>query len=436
MLKLILKNLWSRRRSNAWLFAELIIVTILSWIILDEAIVSLHDINANPGYDVDRLVNIDVETMPLDSPEFDKEAFSVEGSRQVYDNLLSKARNLPDVESLVREYSGIDGRGSMTGPLFTGNEAIDTVAPYAFMMNVKSDSKILSTYGIETTEDSPSVEEIESKPLGENDIIITESIDRYYWPDRRGIRDKYFINKYSPDSTHINVVGIIKDLRFRSYVRTPAVAIQGSKIYDGGYYNRTTLILRLKDGVDVDGYIHENIDRITKDLRIGNFFVRSVMGQKQQIKDYEYDAGVSGNRSLMLFVAALFLINLIVGVTGCVWLQTGKRIPELGVLRSFGALKSQTVKMLIGESTVLATVAFIIGDLIYLQYALANGLSNGFEGNDMYFPDNSWVNNFGEHFVIVSLIVYAVIVLCAVIGTYFPARHVSKIEPVDALRDE
>ena len=436
MFKLILKNLWSRRRSNAWLFAELIIVTILSWIILDEAIVSLHDINANPGYDVDRIVNIDIETMPLDSPEFDKEAFSVEGSRQVYDNLLAKARNLPDVESLVSEYSGIDGRGSRTGPLFTGNEAIDTVVPYIFMMNVKPDSKILSTYGIETTEDSPSVEEIESKPLGENDIIITETIDRYYWPDRRGTRDKYFIDEYSPDSAHINVVGVIKDMRFRSYVRTPAVAIQGSAIYDGSYRNRTTLILRLKDGVDVDEYIRENIDLITKELRIGNFFVRSVMSQKQQIKDYEYDAGVSGRRSLMLFVAALFLINLIIGVTGCVCLQTGKRIPELGVLRSFGALKSQTVKMLIGESTVLATVAFIIGDLIYLQYALANGLSNGFEDNDMYFPDNSWVNNFGEHFVIVSLIVYAVIVLCAVIGTYFPARHVSKIEPVDALRDE
>ena len=33
-------------------------------------------------------------------------------------------------------------------------------------------------------------------------------------------------------------------------------------------------------------------------------------------------------------------------------------------------------------------------------------------------------------------IVYALIIICVVVGTFFPARHVSRIEPVDALRDE
>lgn len=33
MWKLILKNLWSRRRRNGWLLAELILVAILSWYI-------------------------------------------------------------------------------------------------------------------------------------------------------------------------------------------------------------------------------------------------------------------------------------------------------------------------------------------------------------------------------------------------------------------
>ncbi len=43
MLKLILKNLWSRRRNNGWLMAELILVAVLSWIIFDPVIVVTYD---------------------------------------------------------------------------------------------------------------------------------------------------------------------------------------------------------------------------------------------------------------------------------------------------------------------------------------------------------------------------------------------------------
>ena len=39
MWKLILKNLWSRRRRNGWLLAELILVAILSWYIFDPVMV-------------------------------------------------------------------------------------------------------------------------------------------------------------------------------------------------------------------------------------------------------------------------------------------------------------------------------------------------------------------------------------------------------------
>ena len=44
MLKLILKNLWARRRRNGWLLAELILVSIVTWIILDPVIVMTYDV--------------------------------------------------------------------------------------------------------------------------------------------------------------------------------------------------------------------------------------------------------------------------------------------------------------------------------------------------------------------------------------------------------
>lgn len=154
------------------------------------------------------------------------------------------------------------------------------------------------------------------------------------------------------------------------------------------------------------------------------------------MEEGEYICGITSKRDIMLFVATLFLLNLVLGVTGSVWLQTGKRINELGVLRSYGASRSKIMKMLFGEALVLASAAFVIGEIIYLQYAFSNNLSEGFEENSMYLPTASWVNDFTAHFAIVSAIIYVILIICVCIGTYFPARHASRISPVDALRDE
>ena len=46
------------------------------------------------------------------------------------------------------------------------------------------------------------------------------------------------------------------------------------------------------------------------------------------------------------------------------------------------------------------------------------------------------LSTFASHFAIISGIVYVLILLCTLIGSYLPARKVSRVEPVDALRDE
>lgn len=70
MFKLIIKNLWSRRGRNAWLLAELTIVTVLAWIILDPVIVQLYTLQRPAGYDIDRLVRVDVMEVSKASPQY------------------------------------------------------------------------------------------------------------------------------------------------------------------------------------------------------------------------------------------------------------------------------------------------------------------------------------------------------------------------------
>lgn len=437
MIKIILKNLWNRRRANIWLFAELIIVTILSWVIIDDATVSLHDINMPLGYDPERIVNIEISTLPAKSKLYREEYADNEANTAAYHRLLEKASRLPMVESSCRVHMHINDNGISLEQQSIGNPAVDTLAKPFYSLMYPAGERVLSTYGFEATEDSPSVEELESRTYDMEDVIITETIDRAYWPDRRGIRGKRFVYvDGNGDTTYQNVVGILKDIRYQSTTRSGALAFF---CYNpvGPRANRSfSIVLRLRDGVNTSDYIRDNIKIIDKELREGNYYVIDVRDQNTLIKSVEDSRGVTSKFYLNISLAILFLANLILGVTGCVWLQTGKRIREIGVLRSFGAQSRQIIGMLIGESVVMATIAFIIGDFVFFQYACSEGLSIGFSNNNISYDAQTWVSNFGQHFAIVSAIVYVIIIACVVTGTYFPAFHASRIKPVEALRDE
>ena len=74
MFKLIWKNLWARRRKNGWLLAELILVSIISWVVLDPVIVVTHDRNIPLGYDAERLCLISLGALQPQAPGYDAEA--------------------------------------------------------------------------------------------------------------------------------------------------------------------------------------------------------------------------------------------------------------------------------------------------------------------------------------------------------------------------
>lgn len=127
-------------------------------------------------------------------------------------------------------------------------------------------------------------------------------------------------------------------------------------------------------------------------------------------------------------------MNLILGVIGTFWLQTRKRIPEMGIRRAFGAARGSLVRMLLAENLLLATAGCLIGFLLYWQYAIHNGLAFGDEVNLEQNVVDNWIGSFGEHFMVVSLIVYGLIAVCVIVGTLIPAVAVSRVQIVDAIR--
>ena len=64
MIRLVLKNLWTRKKRNGWMLAELLAVSIILWHFVDPLVVQTY-VNCLPdGYEMDNLYRISFSTAP------------------------------------------------------------------------------------------------------------------------------------------------------------------------------------------------------------------------------------------------------------------------------------------------------------------------------------------------------------------------------------
>ena len=126
MFRLIFKTLWTRRRRNGWLLAELILVAVLSWIIFDPVIVVTYDRHLPLGYDANRLCMISVGMLQPQAPGYDSQATDSATLMQAYLNLVERARQHPDVEQATPLLSFLypGSGGSSTSELTADGDSV------------------------------------------------------------------------------------------------------------------------------------------------------------------------------------------------------------------------------------------------------------------------------------------------------------------------
>ena len=431
MLKLILKNLWARRRRNGWLLAELILVSIVSWIILDPVVVVTHDRNIPLGYDADRLCFVSLSTLQPQAPGYDEQA---EDSAVVINSYLNLVR-------LVENYTGVESATPILGfcyPNSQGNSNSqlraegDTLDLSVMAMHFLPHTRFFETYGFRPGR-GMTPEQLSDYNYTQNDIVLTENaVERlFHTKDVHGKRCWY---RQGSDTTYLAVTGAVGT--FKTYSEWRPVAVQFIPLLSIDMEDTAEdarILLRLKEGVSMQRFLHEFKPWMVKELRAGNLFARSVQSYDKLIEDGEA-GGATAIYRRNLAMAAFFLINLCLGVIGTFWLQTRTRREEVGVILSFGGTPGYIVRLLMGEGVVLTFIAVLTGCLLYLQYALKEGLEKGSGWIDS--TETYWVTDFAQHFLIVSFIVFFIMLVVVLAGIYIPARKISRIPPTEALRDE
>ena len=143
MFRLIIKNLWHRRLRNGWLLAELILVTIVSWIILDPVVVDTYDLNRPLGYDADRLCQIQISELEEGSIGYDPSR--AETGSNDKQRILEKLRRHPQVESATLLDAAVyPNSNSEVNRTFTRSDSVDV---YVAQIWFKPFSDFFKTFG-------------------------------------------------------------------------------------------------------------------------------------------------------------------------------------------------------------------------------------------------------------------------------------------------
>lgn len=439
MLKLIYRNILARRGRYCWIFIELCLVALISWSVLDEVVVNTYRSTIKPGYDLDRLVTFSLGELPDsgDTPENEDEEGEIAFGH--LSRILDRVRSDSRVESatFVNDFSPLSGSINISS-LPSGRENEDG---FYFIMQFWPGTDFFRTFGIT---DANTGKIYEETSMSGRDLIVSKCIASNLFPGESAIGHFLEENdkKHNPEKLS-GIVGVVDEIIYRPTFALTPVVYKTRKIRDiarNGGIKYVRPVLRLKPGVDVDKFIEDYAPVVAKELRSGNVYAHSLRSYLDMEKYMSRD--MKNNDFISMSVALFFFVNILLCMVGTFYLQTRKRSEETGVMRTFGASRGFIVREMLGEGFIITTLAWLFGCVLYWFYIKDEGLaqiSQSFRDTPsatMMQMMPTWVDDFTTHFLIISLIIYALMLVCVLLGIYIPARKISRINPVDALRDE
>lgn len=417
MIRLALKNIWARKRRNAWLMAELIVVSIVLWHFADPVTVQTY-VNLLPdGFDSEHLYRISIQEYQPSSHRYREEAAADEVRRE----------NMWRIRDLVRDYPGVAsatfqiGEGGPGGRAYSasGFPVSEDVSVSYIDVNFVPRSDYFTTFCYQTA-GGPSLKQMDLMIPNNGERIITENA----FPDGPSFGRSY---KDSPGYEHKIVASV---LPVKIHLSKSPQLVQFSK---ADVQDVSAIIFRLRDDVDPDAFLTDFREWALRELQLGNYFV-------VQIESYDHyvSQGYFSNTydyEVQLVLGSFFLFCIFFGVAGSFWMQMRARREEIGILKSFGATSGRTIRLLLSEGLILTTVAVFLGAAVYLQYASHAGL---FQPDMNYCSPfvHYWFESFKLHFLIVSAVVWLLMALMTGFGIYVPVRGISRIAPADALHEE
>ncbi len=424
MMRLIIKQLWYKRRANGWLLAELVLVTFFLWIVIDPMFVLLTNRAIPEGYDIDNTFLLTTGDYRSGHSQFVEEASPDSVRKENFLQIQAEVQRYPGVESVAIVGFAYPFSG---GGWFTMAEH-DTLSAQVQVMAMYRQGdyfRVFRTPDIYTG----SCEQLDEAKLSSNHIIITKGLEQLLFPGQRAVG-----KTITSGRKEYVVAGVTENFKARSVEQPKPLLFLPQDELDIDDMN---IVFRIRDGISPSRFAEEFRRDMISRLSIGNFYYIRLEDFHTIRTDSEYQNGSVNKIRMQSALTVFFLLCTFLGVAGTFWIRSNARRGEIGLRMALGSTRGRIQSDMLTESWLLTTAAFLLGLLIVLQQVYQNGFACSDYASYPESINSMYVQNQPvAHFLIVSLIVYGLLMLITLIATWIPASRAAATEPSEALRDE
>ena len=427
----ILKSIFGRKTRSLALFVEIVIVTIIGWIIIEPVAVNTTTALIPAGYDYDRLVMLTFGHLDSKSHKYDKDADNSD-TKDPYENLLRMIRQRQGIEKATFffyqsfEMTGRSSNGVSADSTYK-DKGIEDLNFSMTCIEYMPDTDFFSTFGIKDANGNP----LQEPEMSESTFIISQSVAKAIFPDSTAIGKEIFPpSEWRPYS--ITAAGVSADM---PYVKGDGRIGTYYRARDWNGWSRPAgIAMRLGEGINPRAFI-ENLTSELSQYRSGNMYLTHPVYMSDQ-RDERF-AEKQRELTQKWMIVAFFLINVLLGVAGTFYVQCKTRIPDAGVMRAFGATRRRVVWNIVGEAVVTTILGWLIGSIIYLIYLKTQGFPMDTDASEIirHLRPVWHDTKFGRYSVIGGGILLLLLMTSA-LGAWLPARKVGRVPIVDSLRDE
>ena len=429
----ILKQLWNERRSNMWLFVELIIIALFLWQAIDPFCTYTAVLNYPDGLDSDS-----VYVLYITNDDKYDEYYNWQNDVDGYDRMTNDVSQVykgiaafPEVE-VAADFNYSPGFSYMRTDYIIessytpdGCERRVNIVLYTGAENYVKVFRVKDYFTGEVLEPLTDISEVY--------ISRTTAMEAFGTVHCVGkaIGSKAFMSENV--ASHHTVKGVYEDIKENAY-SLPVASMIMCRSADDCY---RCVAIRLKPNVDKDEFVKKLNENSAYKLKAG------ALGNSNYIKEYKGDVASrsikdeNNNHYFQLFLSSFAIFCAFLGIVSTFWIRTNACRGDIGIMRSIGASKKRIVGQFVTEALMLVTVAFAVA-LPLLAYHVAV--------NDFAQPLSDVTNEKIAEFIpfftpvarfaVITLAAYLVIALTAVLAAVIPAVRACNVQIATALHEE
>jgi predicted permease len=239
--------------------------------------------------------------------------------------------------------------------------------------------------------------------------VVNEAFAARFWPGQDPIGKR--LVSFS-GATSIEIVGVARDGKYGTLMEEPMPFIYRPFLQD---YEEMTVHVRVAD--DADAFLpllRGEIRAVDSQLPIVRL---ATMRSETGFATFPQRVAAT----LLGGCAGLALLLAAIGLYGVVAYAVGQRTREIGIRMALGASRAAVVEMVLKSSMKVVAIGLAIGVVLAL---VAGRAIESFIG-DVSFADP------------VALVAGPLVMIaCAFVASWLPARRAARIDPITALREE